>query len=198
MQALCDAEGRFTFASTRCAGPTHDATAFAITGLQTALEKKKILPEGYWIAGDEAYPCSEYLLTPWSGRDLPSDKDSFNFYHSRLRTIIECAFGMLVMRWGVFWRPLRVPLCKIPLMIGVCMKLHNFVVDERILRNFDALAGMARVEDQTVHLQDECDVENFMHKRRRDLENSTLRTILTEELSREGLKRPRRVLVSER
>ena len=78
------------------------------------------------------------------------------------------------------------------------MKLHNFVVDEKILSNFDAFEGMARVGDKTVHLQDECDVENFMHKKRRDLEASTFRTILTEEISRERLKRPSRVPVSER
>ena len=28
-------------------------------------------------------------------------KDAFNYYHSRLRITIECAFGILVHRWGV-------------------------------------------------------------------------------------------------
>ena len=81
----------------RCAGPTHDATAFGVTALHRAIENRRI-PEGYWIAGDEAYPRSEQLLTPWSGRNLCVEKDSFNFDHSRLRKIIERAFGMLIMR----------------------------------------------------------------------------------------------------
>ena len=72
VQALCVAEERVTFISTRCTGPTHDATAFAISGLHSALEDS-VLPEGYSIASDEAYPCSEQMLTPWCGRDLSPD-----------------------------------------------------------------------------------------------------------------------------
>ena len=179
------------YMSAKSAGSTHDATAFGITSLSEALEEGR-LPTGYWLAGDEAYPCSEWLLTPCSGRNLPKYKDAFNFYHSRLRTIIECAFGMLVMRWGIFWRPLRVPLLRVPLLVRTCMKLHNFVLGERILRNSDALLGVERTGDKSVHLQDECHMEDAMHQRRRNLEESSLRRLLTEELEEEGLLRPRR------
>jgi hypothetical protein len=33
-------------------------------------------------------------------------KDSFNFWQSHARIKIECVFGEMSARWGVFWRPL--------------------------------------------------------------------------------------------
>ena len=102
--------------------------------------------------------------------------------------------GMTVMRWGVFWSTLRVPLKNLHLIIRACMKIHNNCLrtSEPILRNFNALSGRARTGDMTMHLQDIWDTDETTHRRRRDLEISSLRKILTDELAREGLKRPNR------
>lgn len=43
--------------------------------------------------------------------------------------MIERAFGLLVQRWGIFWRPLRVDMQRIPLIITVACKLHNICID---------------------------------------------------------------------
>jgi hypothetical protein len=48
---------------------------------------------------------------------------------SQLRINIECSFGMLVNRWGILWKPIRCETNKVPLLIAVCMKLHNFILD---------------------------------------------------------------------
>jgi Plant transposon protein len=46
------------------------------------------------------------------------------------RIYIECAFGELVMRWGIFWRTLMFELPKkTTKIIQVCMLLHNFIID---------------------------------------------------------------------
>ncbi len=37
----------------------------------------------------------------------------------------EQAFGILVARFGILWRPLRVDLCRVPRIISACMRLHN-------------------------------------------------------------------------
>ena len=72
---------------------------------------------------DEAYPCTEQEMSPWKGRNLPPEKDAFNYYSSLNRQVIERAFGILVQRWGIFWRPLRV-------------SMHNRgVVNERLLND---------------------------------------------------------------
>ena len=37
---------------------------------------------------------------------------------------------LLFLRWGILWKPLRCPLQRMPLVIGVCMKLHNLIIDQ--------------------------------------------------------------------
>ena len=48
------------------------------------------------------------------------------------RNLVECAFGMLVMRWGIFWRPLLCRLRKYYQAAITCMALHNVCMDERL------------------------------------------------------------------
>jgi hypothetical protein len=58
---------------------------------------------------------------------------------------VECAFGELVMRWGILWRTLQIPLKKCLDIIYVAMLLHNVIVEDRecceadveYFRNFD-------------------------------------------------------------
>ena len=37
--------------------------------------------------------------------------------------VIECAFGVLVQLWGVFWRPLEVKFRRRSALIGATMRL---------------------------------------------------------------------------
>ena len=56
---------------------------------------------------DNAYVNTSFMATPFKGSNS-GVKDAYNFYHSQLRINIECAFGMLVHRWGVLRKPLPV------------------------------------------------------------------------------------------
>ena len=47
---------------------------------------------------------------------------------SSVRIHIEQTFGMLVARWGVLWRPLRLSVAKASCVALVCCKLHNFIL----------------------------------------------------------------------
>jgi hypothetical protein len=57
-----------------------------------------------------------YLMT---GSHL-CEKDT---YHIRIN--IESAFGILVARWGILWKKMAIPLNTVPLVVSVCIKLHN-------------------------------------------------------------------------
>ena len=127
VQAVCDAKERFLFFSSKCAGSTHDSTAFEVTRLGRFLSSGG-LKEGYWIAADEAYACSDFLLTPWSGSSLNEEKDAFNFYLSSLRIHIEQTFGRLVTRWGILWKPLRYSLRNTSKVLFCCAKDRKSVV----------------------------------------------------------------------
>ena len=69
------------------------------------------------------------MQSPWPGRGLGIYKDSYNYWLSHSRQAIERAFGMLCMRWGIYWRPFRFRMDRWALINMVCMKLHNFCMD---------------------------------------------------------------------
>ena len=86
LQAIADADWKFLWYSMETAGGTHDSLAFKVSELGRSLEDKG-LPKDYWIAGDDAYACSEYLLTPYAKQSCRGcrERDDFNFYQSRCR-----------------------------------------------------------------------------------------------------------------
>ena len=65
LQAICDADRKFIWYSMDTAGGTHDSLAFKLSDLGMKLDENGI-KEGYWIAGDDAYACSEWLICPYS------------------------------------------------------------------------------------------------------------------------------------
>jgi hypothetical protein len=69
------------------------------------------------------------MQSPWPGRSLGIYKDSYNYWLSHSRQAIDRAFGMLCMRWGVYWRPFRFRMDRWALVNIVCMKLYNFYMD---------------------------------------------------------------------
>ena len=75
------------------------------------------------------------MTTPYKGVS-GGIKDAFNFYHSQLRINIECAFGMLVHKWGCLQKPLpcNFSLPKICALVKCLCILHSFCIDERLRR----------------------------------------------------------------
>lgn len=99
MMAVCDSERRFTHVEIRFPGAASDFYAFDQSHLKDKLEKQGFLRPGFCLFGDNAYINSPYMCTPW--RNVTSGvKDAMNYFHSQLRINIECAFGVLVHRWG--------------------------------------------------------------------------------------------------
>jgi len=137
VQAICDKKKRFLWVNPSNKGSTHDSTAFILSKIFSLLVEKNeaLKQEGLYLQGDSAYPLTAFLQVPFELPDLQNDptrsKDAFNYFHSCNRIYIECAFGELIMRWGVFWRSLRFDLKKCSRIITVAMLLHNFIIDER-------------------------------------------------------------------
>jgi hypothetical protein len=88
VHGICDLKCRFIYLASAAPGGCNDIVAFRRFGLQQMINS---LPLGHYIlVGDNAYVCSEHLLTPFSGNE--SRKDSYNFYISQLRIRIEMTF----------------------------------------------------------------------------------------------------------
>ena len=77
------------------------------------------------LYGDDAYGASEVMLCPKKGADV------FNYLQSSQRIHIERAFGILMSRWGILWRPLRCSLRRAQRIIAGCMLLHNICMRSR-------------------------------------------------------------------
>jgi hypothetical protein len=135
MQATCDARRRFLDVEIGHPGATSDYLAFVLSSLHQKMENTNdnggpFLSPGLSLYGDNAYVNTVYMATPFKGAS-EGPKDAYNFYHSQLRITIECAFGILVHRWGLLRRamPVNISLMKtIALVVALC-KLHNFCID---------------------------------------------------------------------
>ena len=139
LQAAVGADYKFMFVSARHAGGTHDSTAFHASVLYDAF-LQNLLPSWIRIAAADAYSNGGYILSPYSGPNLPQVKDSFNLYLSSCRITIEQDFGMLVSRFGIFWSPLRCSLKTDTLIIIVACKLRNFIINSRDESNYNIVA----------------------------------------------------------
>mgnify|MGYP001810207069 CR=1 FL=1 len=145
---------------------------------------KKIenLPLGRYVIGDNAYVCTEHLLTPFPGeqRNQP-EFDVYNFYVSQLRIRIEMTFGRFMNRWCLFNRPLKVKLTNVGKVFMCAARLHNFCSDEREGGTGDVLF-LEETEVTEIPASDETlQVPG----------NSLMRDMLVEQVFHSGLSRPR-------
>ena len=76
------------------------------------------------------------LLLLGDDRKLPIN-DAYNFYLSQLRIRIEMAFGLLCGKWAILQQRLQLDLKNVGKLFMCCARLHNYVINERILRNND-------------------------------------------------------------
>jgi hypothetical protein len=192
-QAFVSAKTKFLSVASKLCASAHDSTAYSVTSLSYAIREGK-LPTQFHIVLDDAYVSTEQELTPWKGRQLPQDKDTFYYNLSLQRQVVERAFGLLVQRWGVFWRALRVQVKRIPLIISVACKLHNICVDRFGLEEVRPYAGFQLWDrdayggdDQTLSFTSETGMRRGY---RSDLARCSKRDRITAALRSMGAARP--------
>ena len=97
---------------------------------------------GSYYLCDNSYANSEGFLTPFKGvryhlkewgptNQRPnSPKELFNMRHTMARNIIERAFSILKMRWGILRSASFYPIKTQTRLIVCCFLLHNYVRGE--------------------------------------------------------------------
>jgi hypothetical protein len=130
MMGTVDFLGRFLDVQIAHPGSTSDYLAFSTSNLKALLEKPNFLAPGLVIFGDNAYPNTDYMVTPYRG-SRGETHDAFNYYHSQLRIQVECAFGKLVHCFGILRRaiPMALGLRKTSALVSALCRLHNFCTD---------------------------------------------------------------------
>ena len=97
--AVSDERGQLLEISIIFGGSSADSVAFHASDLYNRL-LSGLLTDGYVLFGDNAYINSKFMATPYPNV-LGGSKDNYNFFHLQLCIRVECAFGMLVKRWGI-------------------------------------------------------------------------------------------------
>ena len=133
LQAVCDAERRFLDICCMHPGATSDYLTFKTSSLFHKLETDGFLKPGLTLFGDNAYVSNRYMVTPFKAV-TSGPKDAYNFYQSQTRIAIECAFGMLVQRWGILRKamPANVTLPKTAAIVAALCRLHNYCIEEHL------------------------------------------------------------------
>lgn len=133
VQAGCDHNSRFVFFAFASPGVTADRYAVKHCNLFKLIDT---LPLGICGIGDAAYEATEHLVPIYQGVDRTRPKcDNFNFFASQLRIRIEMAFGIMQSKWCILQRPLQMKIENAKDMMQAIARLHNFVIDERLLQN---------------------------------------------------------------
>lgn len=198
MQGFASAKCKFLAISSKLCSSSHDSTAYSVSEVAQKIESG-LLPSQYHIVMDEAYPCKGQVLSPFKGKKLSKDKDAFNYYLSLNRQVIERAFGILIARWGIFWRPLRVAVHRIPLLISVCCKLHNICID-RFGLNTQGLVYTSSSGDTDIHTGSVMEIlftdnTGIFQGYRSDLEQNELRDEVCAHLVHLNAERPERSVI---
>lgn len=139
---ICDTKYKFLYFNVGAYGSESDGGIFRNSAIGEAFENGAIplpnpravngsnFPLPYFLVGDAAFPLKKYLMTPYSGRNLPSDKIFHNQELSKGRCFIENSFGILAARWRVFSGPLSVHPQNADTIVLATVMLHNLLVSE--------------------------------------------------------------------
>ncbi|KAK4887253.1 hypothetical protein RN001_003524 [Aquatica leii] len=75
--------------------------------------------------GDAAFGLHDHILTPYPKKVLDYHKQIFNYRMSRVRNVVENAFGLIAARFRMFHTDLSVVLKKINVLVLAACVLHN-------------------------------------------------------------------------
>ncbi|GFN94420.1 protein antagonist of like heterochromatin protein 1 [Plakobranchus ocellatus] len=137
LQALVDANYRLIAIDVGGYGKQSDGGTFQASNLYRAILGGKIqipaprtLPETNVVApfvflADEAYPLMDFLLKPYGRGNLSLEEECF-----RSRKTVECAFGILVSKWGILDKPIKADTELVDRRVKCVCILHNAIIDK--------------------------------------------------------------------
>ena len=163
--AVVDADYKFIYVDIGCNGRISDGGVFRECSLSKALEEKSLNipapsplpgrsdPIPYMMVADEAFPLKEYIMKPYSQRNLTRENRIFNYRLSRARRIVESAFGILANRFRAISSPLALDPDKVELIVMACCSLHNFLRSRIAASNIYTPQGSLDSEDRETHAE---------------------------------------------
>ncbi|XP_057797535.1 protein ANTAGONIST OF LIKE HETEROCHROMATIN PROTEIN 1-like [Salvia miltiorrhiza] len=160
---VCDQNMRFVYALPGWEGSAADSRI-----LRDALNRPYGLrvPKGNYYLVDNGYANSEGFLAPYKGVRYhlkewgPSSarpqnaEELFNLRHTKARNVIERAFGIMKMRWGILRSTTYYPIQVQTRLIMACFLLHNFI------RNEMAFDPIEQQYDTAINENDDVEIDH--------------------------------------
>ena len=133
VQVIVDKRKRILWRHIGEVGSSHDSQVFHDSRLGKCLQREReyLANQGLYIVGDSAYALRNYLLCPYDNALPRSPEDCYNYFLSSARIYVECCFGEVDRRWGILWGPIEGKLAGKKFIIDACLRLHNYVTEER-------------------------------------------------------------------
>ena len=139
LMGLIDAKYRFVWASVGIPGNTHDAMILQTTQLWKDITENDVIPSisktisdvevGPLIAADSAFPCTTWIMKPYTCATLTPEERNFNYRLSRARMVTECAYGQLKGRFRVLYRKCECNEQTMKPITLACIVLHNLCIE---------------------------------------------------------------------
>ncbi|KAJ0821873.1 putative harbinger transposase-derived nuclease domain-containing protein [Helianthus annuus] len=161
IMAACDFNMCFTFAWAGWEGTAHDTRIFLEALRKPEVKFPRPTGDKYYVV-DAGYPNTRGYLAPYKGNDVryhipdfrrgqtaaqraPKGlKETFNYYHSSLRNVIERTFGVWKARWAIL-KDMHVNYSyetQVDIVIA-SMAIHNYI---RMKGHFDEAFNKAQQE----------------------------------------------------
>ncbi|KAM7513006.1 hypothetical protein LguiB_011881 [Lonicera macranthoides] len=81
--------------------------------------------KGVWLAGNSGYPLMDFLLVPYTHKNLTWTQHAFNEKIEEAQRVSKGAFVKLKGRWSCLQKRTEVKLQDLPVVLGACCVLHN-------------------------------------------------------------------------
>ena len=138
LMAMCDANYCFTLVDIGNYGGVNDASIFNSSEMGQAFAQQELDIPGpkdvnghtlpYVIVADDIFKLTNWMMKPYTGRNLSEENLVFNYRLSRCRRTIENAFGIMASRWQVFRRQICASVETVERVAKACVTLHNYLL----------------------------------------------------------------------
>ncbi|CAN1173345.1 Putative nuclease HARBI1 [Linum perenne] len=131
---VCNTRMQFVYCLAGWPGSAHDSRI-----LRDALARDSSfrIPPGSYYLCDAGYTNARGFLTPYRaqryhltewGRNRPRTKEEmYNMRHAKARNVIECAFGVLKMRFSLLRDSSWFSPTRVGMIVNACVLLHNYI-----------------------------------------------------------------------
>lgn len=128
MLQIVDHEYRILNVNAKFPGATHDSHIWRMSAARNHLSNT-YRNSNEWLLGDSGYPLEPWLLTPFA-QPNSIECQMFNSAHSKARSTVERAIGLLKGRWRCLCkqRTLHYKPAVCSKIINACAALHNICI----------------------------------------------------------------------